>query len=160
MNKKTICLMLILILGITASIILSATDFAKSTNSYYGRQSVISKYVITVTPRVNDANTVRSTATSTDEIYGDLRRISIKAFGTDTSFKIYLKDQDGITIFSKTDCSTATLPLSYALDLGNTVGTKFNSILSAGTLTFDTNDIDPNNLTSVTATIYYVEQRY
>lgn len=152
--------LIVICLIFAASIILAATTFTKSTNSYYGRQSVISKYVIAVTPRVNDANTVRSTSTSTDEIHGDLRRISIKASDTDTSFKIYLKDSDGITLFSKTDCSTATLPLSYALDIGNTAATKFNSILCAGTLTFDTNDVDPNNLTSITATIYYVEQRY
>ena len=137
----------------------SSTTFETKTNSYYGKESVINKLVVTVAPEANDPNSVSSTATSTDSYFCTLKRISIAADGCDLDFNVILKDENGLAVFSKTDCNTALLPLSYALVTSDVGGVEYLGVPVAGTLMVDTNDVDPNNLTSVTVSIYYDDYR-
>ena len=50
-------------------------------------------------------------------------RVAVDANGTDTSFKLYLYDcatnYNDATIWSKTDCSTASMPISQAVVLSD-----------------------------------------
>jgi hypothetical protein len=100
---KTKKLFVIWLLVIIIGAVFGATTFTKSTNSYYGRQSIVSKYVSVVTPIPLDANTIHSTAVTDVDIYGDLRRITIAAAGTDTDFTVQLKDGDSMILFEKKD---------------------------------------------------------
>ncbi|MCJ7777642.1 MAG: hypothetical protein MUP16_04945 [Sedimentisphaerales bacterium] len=138
----------------------STTTFTKTAGSYYGRKSVVDKVAVVVTPTAADPNSINSTATSTDLYYCKLERISIAADGCDLDFDVILKDETGLAIFSKTDCNTALLPLSYALVQSDVSSAEYLGIPVAGVLTVDTNDVDPNNLTSVTITVYYEDFRY
>lgn len=140
----------------------STTTFEKTTNSYYGRTAQHGKLTVTVTPTAADPNSKSSTATSTDpcSIFGELQRITIIADGTDTDFTVTVKDGNDITLFEKTDCNTALLPLSYMIYMDDTEGNPHGDVPVAGLLTVDTNDIDPNNLTSLTVIFYCNEPRY
>jgi len=156
-------LLLISILILAIAVILSAdstTTFTKTAGSYYGKKSVIDKVTIVVTPTAADVNSKSSTAASTDLYFCILERITIAADGCDLDFNVILKDETGLAIFSKTDCNTAELPLSYALVISDVGGVEYCGIPVAGILTVDTNDVDPNNLTSVTVTVYYEDYRY
>lgn len=154
-------------LMLAGTIIFASTTFTTSTNSYYGRESAINKLIISVIPvhrsDVNDHNDVNSVATSDESIYGELRRITLAATGTDVNFTVKVKDDIGVTLFSKTDCNTAQFPLSYALDINNPIATRYSGIVVAGPLTVDTNYVDPNTVTGLTrieVTLYYYNPRY
>lgn len=60
----------------------------------------------------NDVNEVRL---DSGPIYGHLQRIVIEAAGTDTAWGLSLTDDHGVTLFSKADLSSASVPYSYAL---------------------------------------------
>jgi len=148
---------------LTTAVLLASTTFTTTRGSYYGRESAVEKLTVTVVPvhreDVNDNNDVNSVAVSDEPVYGELRRITLSAIGTDVNFTVEVKDDKGITLFSKTDCSTALLPLSYALDMNNPIATRYPGILVAGPITVDTNNVDPVHLTSVTVSLYYLNPR-
>ena len=153
---------------IAGSVIFASTTFTTSTNPNYGREAAVNKLTIAIVPvhkaDVNDHNDVNSTATSSENIYGELRRITLAATGTDVNFTVKVKDDIGVTLFSMTDCNTAQFPLSYALDMNNIVGSgtysRYPGIFVAGPLTIDTNYVDPVNLTNITVTLYYYNPRF
>ncbi len=89
-------------------------------------------------------------------IYGYLDRIVIDSAGTDTSYKVYLKDDHTITLFSKTDCSSATEPYSYILSEVDDGGNAFPGIPVGGACTLEVADIDDATATAITITLYYV----
>ncbi|MFA5553476.1 MAG: hypothetical protein WCZ89_06780 [Phycisphaerae bacterium] len=158
MNKKLFYLALIfssiaiLFVGAFAD-----TIFSKSTDSYYGRQSVISRITAVITPAAGDTNDVNSTAASDIPVFGELRQITIAAVGDDTDFTVIVKNSDLITLYEKTDCNTVLLPFISTLKMPDS---NYPGILCAGPLIFETNDIDVNNLTELTISIDYIEQRY
>jgi hypothetical protein len=151
-------------IALACSIILASTTFTTDTNSYYGREAIVHKLAVSIVPvhkdDPNDHNDVNSVGISDQPVYGDLHRITLAATGIDVNFTIDIKDDKGITLFSKTDCNTALLPLSYALTMADTSGNKHLGIPVAGLLTFDTDYVDPVNLTGITVTLYYYNQRY
>ena len=159
MKKLSLAIVLPLIF---VGIILAAstTTFVDTSNSYYGKKAVVNKLIVTITPTAADPNSVNSTATSTEPYFCVLERISIAADGCDLDFNVILKDENALTLFEKTDCNTVLLPLSYALVTSDVGGVEYYGIPVAGTLTVDTNDVDPNNLTSITVTVYYEDYRY
>jgi hypothetical protein len=153
------CAILTIILTL-AIICLGSTTFTTTRGSYYGRESAAEKLTVTVVPvhrqDVNDHNDVNSTATSDEPVYGELRRLTLSATGTDVNFTVVVKDDKGISLFSKTDCNTAQFPLSYALDMNNPIATRYPGIFVAGPITVNTNNVDPVNLTGITVTLYYM----
>lgn len=159
--KKYSLIVVLLSLGIAIlAIAASTTTFTKTAGSYYGKKSVVDKFTVVVTPTAADPNSVSSTATSTNLYYCSLKRIIVAADGCDLDFDVILKDETGVAIFSKTDCNTALLPLSYALVTSDVGGVEYLGIPVAGALTVDTNNVDPNNLTNITITVYYEDYRY
>lgn len=72
---------------------------------------------------------------------GQLERIVLKADGNDTAFTFAIKDQDGITLYSKTDCNTLDMPYSFILTAADSVGTAHRGIPFCGSYTIDTNNI-------------------
>ncbi len=163
--KKLNILIGVLLVALGAAIVIyadSTTTFDKEADSYYGRTAPAGKLTVVVTPTPNDVNSTSSTATSADAntINGELQRITLVADGCDLDFTLTVKDSDAITLFEKTDCNTALLPLSYMLYMDDTEGNPHGDVPVAGTITVDTNDVDPNNLTSLTVILYYREDRY
>ncbi|MGD0077046.1 MAG: hypothetical protein ABSB91_00310 [Sedimentisphaerales bacterium] len=161
-TKIDIGLVVMCLLMLVANLLFGSTTFTTSKNSYFGRESSVEKLTVSVVPvhkqDVNDHNDVNSTATDGNSIYGELRRITLSATGTDVNFTVAVKDDKGITLFSKTDCNTALLPLSYALDMNNSIATRYPGIYVAGPLTVETNYVDPNTVTGLTGinvTFYY-----
>lgn len=158
LNRKLFVLCVLCVL--CGLIFASTTTFNNVQHSYFGRVAITNKLVVTITPEANDVNSISSTAISTDSYFGTLERITIAKTGTDTSFRVIVKDGDSVSLFSKTDCNSVLLPLSYALIMADTAGSKYLGIPVAGPLTIDTNDVDPNNLTSIILTFYYRDWRY
>lgn len=157
-----LAIIVIAVMVISAVFASSTTTFEKTASSYYGKTTQQGKFTTTVTPTADDPNSKSSTATSTDpcSIFGELQRITIAADGCDLDFTLTVKDSDAITLFEKTDCNTALLPLSYMVYMDDTEGNPHGNVPVAGFLTVDTNDVDPNNLTSLAVTFYYNEPRY
>ncbi|MDD5459924.1 MAG: hypothetical protein PHF37_11095 [Phycisphaerae bacterium] len=132
------------------------TVFTKSTDSYYGRYSAVSRYTAVISPAAGDANDI-SSSVSSEPIFGELRQITLAADGNDYDFKVIIKNRDLITIYEKADCNTALLPINSTLKMPDS---NYPGILNTGPLIFETNDIDVNNLTSLTISIDYIEHRY
>ena len=132
----------------------AVTTNTVSTGSYFGREAIVKKLTFTVTPVANDDNSIYTSVLSDDEIFGNIRRIAISTTGTDTSFSVILKDEDGIAIYTKADCTTASTPFS-----GFLASSSYDGIFTAGKLTLDVNNVDPNNLTGVTVKVYYADFR-
>lgn len=155
------------IILVLAVLSFGSTTFVRNTHSEYGKESAVEKLVVTITPDHKqdpcDNNDVNSIATSTDDIYGDLKRITISATGTDPCFGIDVNDSLGVMLFSRHNITTAGLPASYNLNLDpiniNSSHPGISGILIAGPLTIDANCMDPCNLTSVTVSIYYLNLR-
>jgi hypothetical protein len=160
-TKELKILGILVVICITAIFVFaSTTTFTKTGNSYYGHQAAENKLVVTITPTAADPNSATSTAVSTDPVFGILQRITLGKTGTDTAFTVTVKDENLITVFTKTDCNSALLPLSYALISADTAGNKYCGVPVAGLLTVATAAVDPNNLTSITVTLYYEDYRY
>ena len=115
----------------------------------------IKAFVITETP----AATV--TSGTTRAIYGVLKRIVINGTGTDTAFTITVSDENSKAIFTKTDCNSVLLPVSYALGEADSTGSAFYSdgIAVSGALTIAGSAIDDVNFTSAVVTIYADERQ-
>jgi hypothetical protein len=149
--------------ALTANILLASTTFETKRHNYYGRESAIEKLVVTVVPvhkdDPNDHNDVNSTATSDEEVFGEIKRVTIAAIGTDVNFSVIIKDGMGISLLNKTDCNTVLLPLSYNLNRESYPSSTYSvpfGLLVAGPLIIDTNYVDPCNLSSITVAIYYL----
>jgi len=142
-----------------AAFVSASTTFTTNRNSYYGVESAAEKLTVAVVPvhrsDVNDHNDVNSTAASDEPVFGELRRITLSATGTDIDFTVIVKDELGITLFSKDDCNTVLLPLSYALSFREDADTNYPGIFVAGPLTVETNDVNAVDLAAINVTLYY-----
>lgn len=96
-----------------------------------------------------DVNDASETAVS---FFGTLKRIVIDSAGTDTAFKVYLKDAASITLWSKTDCNSTDDPESLPLTMTDG-STTFLGIPHTGALTVEIDDA--NDLTDLDIYIYY-----
>lgn len=99
-----------------------------------------------------DANDFTETLVT---IYGFLDRIVIDSAGTDTTYSVILQDDHGITLFTKTDCSSASEPYSYILTEADVDGNVFPGIPVGGACTLEIANIDDATATAITVTIYY-----
>ena len=88
-------------------------------------------------------------------IYGFMKRIVIDSNGTDLSYKVYLKDENAISIFSKTDCNSATEPHSYIISGVDTAGNYYGGVPMAGIGTLEMADGDDASMDSIIISIYY-----
>jgi hypothetical protein len=158
-HKLVIACAILTIILTLAIICPGSTTFETKRGSYYGRESAAEKLVVKIVPQhrqdANDANDVNSTATSDDPVYGELKRITLTAEGNDVAFKVIVKDGLGVTLYSKTDCNSYQFPLSYALDMNNSIATRYPGIMVAGPITVETNDVNAVALTDVNVTLYY-----
>ncbi|GAI12166.1 unnamed protein product [marine sediment metagenome] len=86
-------------------------------------------------------------------IYGYVERVVIDATGTDTAYKVYVRDENGLAIFSKEDCSTGDGDYSYAISMSDTGSTEFLGVPIGGAGSVDVNDA--NGLTDLDVILYY-----
>ncbi len=89
-------------------------------------------------------------------IYGQLMSITIDAAGTDTDFDVIVADENGLTVFSHTTLTTASVPYRYAIvESDNVDATEFRGANVGGECTIEMADGDDASLTSITITLYY-----
>lgn len=163
LTRLLVFIIIVSLIGMLISLLSASTVITKPVpRAYYGRTPEFGKWTAVITPAANDANTIYSTETAADEneVFGFLYDITISAVGDDNDFTVILYNDIGRSIFSKADCNTVTLPVTYALFQDDTDGTNHRGVANAGPLTIDTNDVDPNNLTSITITVHKYEPRY
>lgn len=100
---------------------------------------------------ITDANNL---TTNIGTIQGKLTGIVIDSTGTDTSFKVYIKDEHAAYVFSKEDCSSSSEPYRYALTTTDTAGTtKFLGVPVSGDITVQV--ADAAGLTGIIITVYF-----
>lgn len=92
-----------------------------------------------------------------DIAYGIIERITIDSNGTDTSYKVYLYDENNVAIFTKTDCSSASEPYNYAVSMSDTGSTEFLGIPVIGSFTVVLADADDATMDDIDITVYYKE---
>lgn len=90
-----------------------------------------------------------------NDIYGVIDSIVIDAAGTDTTYGVILKDSTGNTLFTKTDCSTASDPYRFAVNEVSVDSKYFRGARVAGACTVELAGCDDSSMTSITVTIYY-----
>lgn len=135
-------------------LVMVAVLYAATTENHYSktidsRPSVVRKVVV-----ASDANEFTETL---DEIYGYLERVVIDATGSDTDYSVTIKDEYAISIFAKTDCSTADGDYSYMLCETSTDSNHFSDgIPIAGTGSVVV--AGANDLTSLDVIIYYRQE--
>ncbi len=86
-------------------------------------------------------------------IYGYLEAVVIDANGTDTSYKVYVKDENGITLFTKEDCNTVDGDYRYVLSSSDTGSTEFMGIPVGGSCSVIVDDA--NDLDDIYVILYY-----
>jgi hypothetical protein len=101
--------------------------------------------------------TVNDFTQTLPSLYGTFERIVIDSTGTDTSYKVYLRDENGIEIFSKTDCTSASEPYSFAISVVDTGSAYHPSVPVAGQCALELADGDDASLTAISIYLYYRE---
>lgn len=103
-----------------------------------------------------DVNDV--TEDADNEIEGYLDDIVIDSNGTDTSYKIYVKDEHGVAVYSKTDCNSAVEPYHYAISSND--GTNyFRGVAVSGIIQVQIADCNDSSMDDLDVTIYYRDYR-
>lgn len=108
----------------------------------------------TTTVITSDMN---DTTVSIGIIQGRLTGITIKGTGTDTAFKVYVKDENSFKVFSKENCSTSSMPYRYALSTADTADNDFLGVPVSGTVSIQIADANNATLTDLTVKVYYDE---
>ncbi|HBR19103.1 MAG TPA: hypothetical protein DD726_02670 [Phycisphaerales bacterium] len=99
---------------------------------------------------------VGTVSLTTEPIYGTIERITIDSNGTETDWSVELKDNIGLTLFSKTDCNSVLEPYGYAITEKDSIDPNINHrgipVFSPLTLTAsDVNDANEVQTLSVDA---------
>ena len=121
---------------IAACVACAAVTSTKTPDPSYGPMT---KTVVTAVPTPGDTNEI---GILDKEIWGDLLRITIAATGTEHDFSVIVSDGNSISLFSKTDCNTTLLPLSYAFYFDDTEGNPHYGVPVAGALTVGVYDVN------------------
>ncbi len=130
------------------------------TESHYSRQAGTERRGFSAFKRVIITHTgapPTEFVETLDTIYGTLNSIVINAAGTDTDYDVILSDENGVVIFTKTDCSTAADPYRYALSEADTAANDFRGVNVGGDCSLSVQDINDSNATSISVTIYYTQ---
>ena len=97
-----------------------------------------------------------------NSIYGYLERVAIDVTGDDTAFAIYIKDEYGITLWSKADLNATSGDVTYAITMASTDSNTFGHVPVAGTCSVEVADANTDGATEVTELniiIYYREEQ-
>lgn len=152
---KKLALALILILGV---LVFAETALYQGGTSGHSTSTsdVMYAYIYETDGDVNDFSTELDIGNAI------LNRIVIDSNGTDTSYKVYLYDTstswNDITLWSKTDLSTAADPYSYALSMADTDANDYCGIPVNGQLTVTLADGDDATLSGIEIFIYYTRR--
>lgn len=88
----------------------------------------------------DDLNNVSLT---TKQVNGLLNRIVVNSLGTENSWKVYVKDDSGVTLFSKTDCNSTLVPYSYPVVQWDASSTcLMRGVMVSGPLTIQVKDVN------------------
>jgi len=149
--KKLIVLFMVLAI---AGIIYAAATETHSSKSISGQSSQVSKVVVAA-----DCDPCCDNFTETlDEIYGYVERVAVDITGDDVALAIYIKDEYGIALFSKTDVNAVAGDFTYAISASDTGSTEFMGVPVAGTCSVQVADANTAGATEVTAlniAVYY-----
>lgn len=136
--------------------ILLMAGMAHATITYFSgvrgtEYTAVSKF--TVDAPTDDVNDITQTVMA---IYGYAERITIDQTGTDTVFEVTLKDENAITIFTKTDCNSEDGDYTYAIYEDGTDGTGFKGVPVSGAMVLYI--VDANGLSDLSVVVYYKEE--
>ena len=142
-------------------IMLLATTAFAVTITHYNRSSTHAAVAyqltydkVTISDDDGDANDFSQ---HVDVSYAILERIVIDSNGTDTSYKIYVYDENSAAIFTKTDCTSASEPYTYALSSTDTATTTFLGVPVVGSFSVTMADGDDATMDDIHVTVYYRE---
>jgi len=147
--KKLIlfCSLVIVVLAAYASTVNRDLSTIKSPSTYFKEGATVQGVKVAFDNDVNDATV------SVGDVIGKLREVVIDSNGTDTSYKVYLKDNVR-TLWSKTDCTSATDP--YQLPITMTDGTNvFCDVPMSDTLSVQIKDANDATLDDLDIYVYY-----
>lgn len=130
-----------LIIVVSSLIVLATTTTQDTVNP-----STWSSGAITVTAAYNFTSSIGT-------VQGKLTGVVIEPTGTDTSYKVYVKDEHSIVVFSKTDCNSVDGSYRYAITAANTAGTHFLGVPVSGDITVQV--ADAAGLTGIVVTVYF-----
>jgi len=139
MKKLIVCL--VLAVFIIAGLLMASTESIDVLDTYRN---------ITL----NFDNDVNNATVTLSTIVGYIDGVVIDSAGTDTSFKVYVKDEHGIAIFSKTDCTSASEPYRYAISASDTGSTEFMGVPVFGTPQIQIADANDATLTNIIVYLY------
>lgn len=105
------------------------------------------------------ASDVNDATVTLGRLQGYLDGVVIDSTGTDTSFKVYIKDEYDITIFSKVDCNSVTEPYRYALKTEAADANDYFGIPIDGTPKVQIADANDATLTNIAIKLYYRDWR-
>jgi len=117
------------------------------TDSVTNRYGIPHDGLLRVTVTTTDMND--ATVSVDPNLGGYLERVVFSSDGTDTSYKLYVKDALSVTLFEDVDCNMLNDPCSFVVTHADHAGTAYAAIPFTGGLNVqiaDANDGDGNNV--------------
>jgi hypothetical protein len=134
MRRSSLLLTLLALLIITTALISPALAV-----TYPRMSDTQNRKVVVFTNPANDVPTV------TSPLAGTLQRIVIGATGTEPAWSVKVADEDGVTLFYKTDCATTGVPYSYpVVQWDQTAVVPMRGVMTTGPLTCTISGLNPS----------------
>ena len=135
------------------------TDKTRSRWSYGNDASVRKHVVITITDGLDYLTEIPQLANTV------IDRIVIDTLGTDTAFEVTLwddtadaNDPNGVALFTKTDCTTASTPYNYTVVSTDTGGNLTRGIAAGSPVKLELEAWGDTTASEVTVVIYYRQE--
>ena len=150
--KKTVSMLMIFLIGMSLPFLFAGTV----TDSYSPYSDLKEKpHCITYT-ETEDFDDATVTLSS---INGYIEGVVINSNGTDTSYKVYLLDENGIAIFTKEDCSSSAEPYRYTVSVAGTDGNDFARPMVIGTPYIQIADANDASMDELIVKVYVRQWR-
>lgn len=150
-------LIIVLLLAFVYVVYAETSDYQEGTSGTNTLNSEVRYAYISETD--NDVNDFDATLSLGNAI---LDRVVVDSNGTDTSFKLYIYETsttwNDVTLWSKTDFTTASEPTSYALTMADTDANDYCGIPTTGDLQVTLADGDDATMTGIEIFIFYRRQ--
>ena len=147
--RKILIVFTVFALAMVAGLLMGSTE----THSTITRLGV-PMYETFTAPQYNFANDVNNATITCSKWQGYIDGIVIDSTGTDTSFKLYVKDEHAATIFSKEDLTSASEPYRFAISASDTGSTEFMGVPVNGAPQIQIADANDATLTNIVVTLY------
>ena len=158
-GKVGLAVVLVLVLILALVVSATVTDKTRSRWSTSNDASVRKHVVITTTSSVDYLTEIPQLANTV------IDRIVIDTLGTDTAFEVTLwddtadaNDPNGVALFSKADCTTASTPYNYTVTSVDTAGNLTRGIAAGQPVKLELEAWGDATASEVTIVIYYRQE--